>query len=377
VNTVSREELVTTARHAFDVADAMAWKTYDPYDILLSPFTALVRGRSPLLARVLLQVGRRAGPRTRSLLRIAPHEEPKALADFLQAAVALARNGEDWAAGYAPQLALRLRATATHAPAGCGWGLQFPWMSRFGGIDAAEPNIYTTTVACRALIDEYELTRDEQALETATAGGRFILDGLGSVVHRGRPWLRYTAGSTSPIVNVQASSASLFARLSGVTGEERFLEVADRSAEIAVAAQRADGSWPYSDDGAAPFVDGFHSGFTLQGLREYAELRPNGVAGVVSAVERGLAYFRAHLLTPDGLPRRFADGRRSTDGQNLAQCIQTLVVCGNSADAEVAARIWQFGRARLRLDRAARPALRWSVGPFVLATAYLLEPPRG
>jgi hypothetical protein len=370
----TRPALIRVARQAFDVGEALDWKSYDPYDILLSPLATLVRDRSPLLARILLQLGRRSGPRARRLLRIPPHEEPKALADFVQAAVMLARSGEEWASPYVRTLSERLLEQAAITSAGYGWGLQFPWVSRFGSIAAGEPNIYTTTAACRAFLDEYELERRPASLETAIGGMRFILDGLGSLTHGGRPWLRYTARWASPIVNVQASSASLFARVFEYYSEDVVLEAADRAAEAVVTSQRPDGSWAYSADGRGAFVDGFHSGFTLQGLHEYVARRDErAVPGTVAAIEAGLAYFKEHLLTPDGLPRGFTDGRVSLDGQNLAQSIQTLLVCGDDADAATATRIWQVGLPGLQLERSARPALRWSVGPFVLSTAFLLQ----
>jgi hypothetical protein len=141
-----------------------------------------------------------------------------------------------------------------------------------------------------------------------------------------------------------------------------------------MAAQRRDGSWSYSEDGRAPFVDGFHTGYTLQGLAEYDTAREgDAAAGAHAAVDRGFAYFVEHLLTSDGLPRGIADGPPSLDGQNVAQCVQTLVVCAREpAHLQSAEQLW--GRCLPRLlsgggDRF--PALRWTVAPAVLATAYL------
>jgi hypothetical protein len=286
----------------------------------------------------------------------------------------LARSGEGWAAAYSHELSTRLQRRAVRASAGCGWGIQFPWVSRFGAIAAGEPNIYTTTVACQALLDNHELRGSSTSLDTAVEAVDFIFRGLGTFTHRGRTWLRYTAGSTSPIVNVQASSASLFARVAEHCDDEKLLEAADRAAEVVVSSQRDDGSWTYSDDGRGDFVDGFHSGFTLQGLVEYAaRRRVHGVPGTAHAIEAGFSYFKEHLLTPDGRPRGFADGSVSLDGQNLAQAIQTLVVCGDEADAVIAARMWELGAGQRPVSQATFPALRWSIGPSVLATAYLVR----
>jgi polysaccharide biosynthesis protein VpsJ len=372
--TMPREVLVCAARRRFELAEALDWKSYDPYDILLSPSTRLLREWSPLASRILIQLGRRSGSRLRRILSVPPHEEPKAVADFLQAAALLARNGEGWAADYAPALSTRLVTQAVRSQAGHGWGIQFPWVSRFGCIAAGEPNIYTTTFACQALLDDYELEQRPSSLHAAIGGVRFLLRDLGSLTHRGRTWLRYTATSTSPIINVQASSASLFSRIADHCHDEGLLEAADRAADAVVASQGADGSWTYSDDGRGAFVDGFHSGFTLQGLQEYAARRKEQmVPGTARAIKIGFAYFREHLLTPNGLPRGFADGRVSLNGQNLAQAIQTLLVCGDAADRLAAARIWRLGIQLRPLDEGGFPALRWSIGPSVLATAFLVR----
>jgi hypothetical protein len=371
---VSNDALGSAARQAFSVGEALDWRSYDPYDILLSPYLGRAFDGPRLLARALLQLGKLTGQRARRWPRVPEHEEAKALADFLQAAVLLAQSGESWAAEYVPTLSQRLRAQGTATSGGRGWGNNFPWVSRFDRIGIGEPNIYTTTAACRALLDAYELEERAEALGAAIEGARFMLDDLGFLQQGGRLWLRYAARSTGRIVNVQASSASLFARLFRHHREPSVLEAADRAAEAVVASQHADGSWTYSEDPRGAFVDGFHTGFTLQGLQEYVESRGHdAVSGAAAAIDTGFSYFKNHLMTPKGLPRGFADDHVSLDGQNVAQCIQTLLVCGEDSDVSTAVRLWELGFSGLQLDEPGARSLRWAVGPFVLSTAYLLR----
>jgi hypothetical protein len=370
---IPRERLVDAAHALFRLAETLDWKSYDPYDILLSPLAGRVPDRLPLLARLLLQLGRRSGVTLRRLLRVAPHEEPKALADFLRAAAILDRANEDWAGAHAELLSRRLIDAAVETPAGRGWGIQFPWVSRYGTMAAGAANVYTTTVACQALLDDHELSGREISLEAAASGTRFIRSGLGSFVHGGRQWLRYAAGSASPIVNVQASAASLFARLSRKLGDEELLAAADHAAEVVISAQRADGSWPYSVDDRGAFVDGFHTGFTLEGLVQYAGFRGGeGARAVSNAVDAGFAFFEEHLLTADGRPRGLADARPTADGQTVAQAIQTLLTRGTSEDKALARQIWVTAWNAKHVERPF-PALRWSLGPIVVATAVLVQ----
>lgn len=378
VEAPARERLALAAREAFDLASRLDWASHDPYDLLLSPLGRAVQARSWFGARLVVQAGRRSGKRVRRVLHVPEHAEPKTLADFLRAGVLLSDAGETWASAYAPELAARLRTSSTAAHAGRGWGLAFPYASRFVSVDSGVPNLYTTTAACQALLDYHELTQDAAALETVLEGCRFLVDGLGTFEHNGHTWLRYWRGLDSPTVNVQASAASLLARAGALAGDGRLLARADDAARAALGTQRRDGSWPYSDDGRADFVDGFHTGFTLQGLAEYGSRRgAHAVAGTADAVERGFAYFADHLLTPEGLPRGLADGKASLEGQNVAQCIQTLVVCGRGpADSAAALRLWQrCVEPVLSGRRHGFPALRWSIAPAVLATAYLASSP--
>lgn len=100
-------------------------------------------------------------------------------------------------------------------------------------------------------------------------------------------------------------------------------------------------------------------------------------SSVSAAIDAGLDYFHTRLMT-EGLPRGFADGGVSLDAQNVAQCIQTHVICPrDQRDLTAALRIWTVTTAAgaLRPRRSPRPlaALRWALGPRVLATAYLLS----
>jgi hypothetical protein len=373
---VSPERLVRALRRDFSAGASAEWRSHDPYDALLSPLARRLPQISPLVARVVQQVGRRSSVGLRRLLRVPQHEESKTLADFLQAAVILVGLGEAWSKDYVPTLSARLRDRAIATASGCAWGNAFPYASRYVAVPADEPNIYTTTAACQALLDSYELAGDEESLEAAVLGTRYIRQDLGSFTYEGTSWLRYFASTDAPIVNVQASAASLFARVGRRQSDDELLEAGDQAAQTVLTAQRADGRWTYSVDGRGDFVDGFHTGFTLQGLVEYAAHREAGEAAAVDvAVVAGLAYFKEHLLTADGLPRGFADGAPTRDGQTLAQAIQTLVVCGRGSDQATAKRIW--AQTDEQLQRGRFLALRWSVAPFALATAHLLRATSG
>jgi hypothetical protein len=363
--------LETEARRAFDTASGIDWRSHDPFDLLLSPYLGGLRRHAPLAARVFVQVGKRSGARTRRLLRVPTHEEPKALADYLRAAVLLSSLGCTWALPWVDPLVARVRAIS-RTPV---WGLGFPYVSRFSNAATDTPNTYVTGAVAEALLDAAVLLDEPGIADCAHAGTRFVVESLGSFTHGGHRWLRYWPENDARIVNVQALAAGLLARVDSQLGDSQLGALADGLVETVLAAQRPDGSWLYSDDPTGTFIDGFHTGFTLQGLTEYTGWRSDDTrAGpVADAVRLGLRYFHERLMTPEGLPRGFSDGRVSLDTQNVAQCIQTHVVCARDArDLTAAFRLWSATEVAAT-TKARYTALRWSLGPRVLATSHLLR----
>jgi hypothetical protein len=56
-----------------------------------------------------------------------------------------------------------------------------------------------------------------------------------------------------------ASAAKFF-------GNDEWLKIAAGNVDFVLAAQNADGSWPYAKDGVRDFVDHFHTGFVMKAL---------------------------------------------------------------------------------------------------------------
>lgn len=387
LNSQMHNRLLSEAQAWFRLAEKLDWKSYDPMDFLGSPYLARVQSVSHFGARVFVQMGIRLGATSRRLLRIEHHEEAKTLSDYLSAAALFVKCGQTWAASYIEPLIIRLNDKAIVTPRGRGWGLEFPYSTRFVNAPARTPNLYQTSNAVQALLDAYAVTRNPEAYQSAISGIEFILNELGHFELGGHTWFRYWAGRANPIVNVQALSASLFARMGLCLGDSRMLELADRVAWTVISVQRFDGSWFYSVDDRANFVDSFHTGFILQGLTEYLQHRNSSAFPQTrEAIQRGLAFFAKHLITSEGLPRYFADGPVEPDGQSFAQCIQTLVVCAPTLDhIEMALVVWKSMDKMLCMDGARHyrygkglsmqrePQLRWSIGPAVLATARVFS----
>jgi hypothetical protein len=372
--TAPSDELREAAHHAFELGEGVDWRSHDPFDLLLSPYARLLT-RSPLAARMWIQVGRRTGRRTRRVLGVPEHREAKALADFVSAAVILSRRDDGSYLDTAERLAGLLEESSVESYTGRGWGLSFDYVSRFGRIDANTPNAYTTISAAEALLDWGDRTGVGPVSAAVTGARAFLLGDLRGLAYNDALWFRYTSRGAAPIVNIQASAAAFFARLAWSYGDTEAEAIAHAAAETTIAAQRPDGSWPYSVDGRAEFVDGFHTGFTLQGLHGYlSHAGARAVSGTDETIAHGFDYFLAHLMTADGLPRGFADGAVTMDAPNAAQCVQTLLSCGGESQIDRALDVWRAAVSRhLSPRREELLSLRWNLAPAVLATTIALD----
>lgn len=371
------------------LAEQLNWQSYDPMDFLLSPYFKDVQRISSFAARVLVQSGMRSGSRIRRILKIPPHEEAKTLSDYLSAAVILMKADQPGAEYYVRLLTEKLQCKAIPSPLAsrCGWGLEFPYSTRFVNAATRTPNIYQTTNALHSFLDCYDVTGDETFLRTLMKGVRFINEDLGCYLTGGYLWFRYFASGSYPVINIQASLASLYARIGKILNSWQYLDLADRLAYTVISVQQPDGSWPYSYGSKAKFIDGFHTGFILQGLKEYSCQRGSQAqTDTYLPLKKGFDFYIHHLLLPGGLPRYYADGPFKPDGQNIAQCIQVLVTCSDAPEHyDLAWQVWWNMFNYLNLGQpGGRPEkessnlfsrryiqLRWTVAPVVLATAHL------
>jgi hypothetical protein len=275
-------------------------------------------------------------------------------------------RGVDWPEQYIGQLGDRLCRLAVPTTHGCGWGLGFPYASRFVSVPARTPNAYTTISCVLALARAAAKTGDERLLTAAQAGARAISSDLGIVDDGARRWFRYWPHNDACIVNLQALIAGCFAQLGRTVGDQRLIDEAELAAEITSAAQHEDGSFPYSLDDRGSFVDAFHTGFVLEGLSRF---RDAGGQLSASCVPHGVDYLQARLMAPSGLPRSSPDGRVVQDGQNVGQLVQTLALCGDAGQTRLACEVWQAHAQPTAFGPTA--SLRWDVGPIVLAGAHL------
>lgn len=232
------------------------------------------------------------------------------------------------------------------------WGYHFDVETRFFFYSRETPNTIATAFAGLALIAAHEHRGSERARELAEGVGEFFLRRIEATPDPAPAgsgaYLGYFPGDRTPIHNASMLAASVLARLHELGGREDFAAAARAAVAYALAHQRADGSWPYAEDGRGEWVDNFHTGYVLDALLRCATALDDDAA--LAAWRRGMAFYRERLFEPDGAPRFTTERLHPIDGQSVAQSIESFAL-GSRLHPELlvdARRVLDYGLERMR-----------------------------
>ncbi|MBN2594647.1 MAG: glycoside hydrolase family 127 protein [Sedimentisphaerales bacterium] len=300
--------------------EAADYAGYDPYDALNSPLIRLISSKSKNLRIVFTQFLRRCPVNLRPLLGVKKGHNPKAMGLFLwgySKLYALAKERRylervDYILNILEQL-------QSGGYSGYCWGYNFDWQSRTFMRPAGTPTIVNTSFIGHALLDCYELTGRQRALDMAIPIKDFILCDL----HRTRLddtfCFSYTPVDTEAVHNANLLGASILARLTRYCDDDRLTEATLASLEYSMRLQRDDGSWFYADTSIQSWIDSFHTGFNLQAIRYILD------AGLApehrSAYRKGIKYYAGNFFLEDGTPKYYHDRIYPIDIHSPAQAI--------------------------------------------------------
>ena len=293
---------------------------YDPYDALNSPLIRRIGANNKWLRVGATHLIRRSPVNLRPLFGIRKGHNPKGIGLFL------------W--GYSKLYALTkerrylervdyilniLEQLQSKGYSGNCWGYNFDWQSRTFMRPKGTPTIVNTSFIGHALLDCYELTGRQRALDMAIPIKGFILGDLHRTRLDGTFCFSYTPVDTEAVHNANLLGASILARLTRYCDDDRLTQAALASLEYSMRHQRDDGSWFYADTSIQRWIDSFHTGFNLQAIRYIlnAGLAPEYRA----AYRKGVEYYAGNFFLEDGTPKYYHDRIYPIDIHSPAQAI--------------------------------------------------------
>jgi len=293
---------------------------YDPYDALNSPLIRRIGANNKWVRVGATHLIRRSPVNLRPLFGIRKGHNPKGIGLFL------------W--GYSKLYALTkerrylervdyilniLEQLQSKGYSGNCWGYNFDWQSWTFMRPKGTPTIVNTSFIGHALLDCYELTGRQRALDMAIPIKDFILGDLHRTGLNGTFCFSYTPVDTEAVHNANLLGASILARLTRYCDDDRLTQAALASLEYSMRHQRDDGSWFYADTSIQRWIDSFHTGFNLQAIRYIldAGLAPEYRA----AYRKGVEYYAGNFFLEDGTPKYYHDRIYPIDIHSPAQAI--------------------------------------------------------
>jgi hypothetical protein len=296
------------------------WSGYDPYDGLNSPILrwAALGLKYPRIAAI--QFMKKSPMDLRPLLRVRPGHNPKGLGLFLWGYAKLYRASGDAAAlencGRLIELLKQYRATGYH---GNCWGYNFDWQSRAFYVPKGTPTIVNTTFIGHALLDTFEYSGLQQALDMALPIRQFLLNDLFRTREGNDFCFSYTPIDQIAVHNANLLGASLLIRLHHYDAHDEGYEAAHASLRYSMKYQRDDGSWWYAEPDYQHWIDSFHTGFNLQSIQYFLE--QGEAAQFQDAYDRGIQFYADKFFLEDGTPKYYHDRTYPIDIHSYAQAI--------------------------------------------------------
>ena len=357
------------------------FKGFDPYDGLNSFLFYGVPFRNKYWGILITQFFKRFPLNLRPFFGIRKMRNAKGISLYIMGLLNLYRSYRDEKyLSLAAELAKWLLKNRSPYTERYAWGYNFPWQSRNSFKPEFYPNVVTTVFCAESLLELYMETGESRLVDIVESSGEFILNELNRYEDERGICFSYGPGDSERVYNATLLASMLLADLWSITGRNKYIDYALKSAEFVVKSQNEDGSWYYGDVDNQKWIDNFHTGYNLWALLSINEKVNH--REIYNSIKAGYRFYRENLFTEDFIPRNTIDSLYPLDIHAFA--VSSLVF-GMFEDFEYQERVLKnainifysdegyfyyrdTGRILIRI-----PYMRWSNGWMFLAlTDYLL-----
>lgn len=212
----------------------------------------------------------------------------------------------------------------------CSWGLPFDFVSRNGFMSKDTPNVITTYYAVNALLDLYEISKDENIIKKAESAALFLINEVGYKTCATGLYFGYYPGKIEPIHNSSVLVAALLSRINLFINSNEISRLAEQAISYTCSCQNTDGSWYYGENRNLKWIDNFHTGYVLEAIYNYQKYTGNTRFNL--HVSNGLKFFLNNLIYDGFLPKYYSNRKYPIDSQTIAQTILTYYIFKNEID---------------------------------------------
>lgn len=321
-----KEKILASFNSLKHYCEQEGFKGYDPYDGLNSRFfqSISLTKKNRIVRLFWIQLFKKLPINLRPLFLIEKDYNPKGLGLFLSGYCNLySIEQKPEYLTHINHLADKILSLQSPGWSGSCWGYNFDWQARAFFQPKYTPTVVASTFIGYALLDAYDILKDEKLLDTARSICDFILKDLNKTYDQDGDF----AFSYSPLDKTQVFNASLLgsrmlAKVYSYTKEEYLIKEAKKSVAFCCKYQKQDGSWSY---GTLPFhqwVDSFHTGYNLECINEYQKYSCD--TSFNQNIEKGLTYYLNTFYTAEGIPKYYNNKIYPIDVHSSAQLVVTL-----------------------------------------------------
>ena len=338
MNVINLEQILFSV---LERAETECYTGYSKFDALSSPIVRALSFNWWLPRLLWTQLVMRAPVNIRPLLRVEKGINPKGVALFARANLALYEICPEekfaararWLLGWLLDHDSRMRGDYH----GNCWGYHHAWQSP--GFYAPEwfPNCIVTVFVAEALLHGYRVLGDMHYLTAVRSAADFILNDLtvfqeddeqkciAYVPHIERQFV---------VINNNALAGALLAKIGKTTNELYLVDQARKLIEFVVRQRTSYDAWYYTVEPGQTLIthDNYHTGGILDALLEYEQVTGDERHHMV--YERALKYYRDHLFLEDGTPKWMNNQTYPLDVHGAAQGIITFAFARNFDFAE-------------------------------------------
>jgi rhamnogalacturonyl hydrolase YesR len=298
------------------------YKGYEPFDGLSSIFRPLTFGNL-LLDRILLQLIRQSPINLRLLFGVRPLDSTIGRGYMAWGYCHMFKMTGD--PRYREQAVACLQWLIENKSAGYkefSWGKHFDFASRGGLYRAFEPILVWTALIAHAFLEAYEKFGDRKHLEVADSVCRWIMKLPRNQTDSGFCMGYHYRDFTATIHNSNMVGAAVLIRTAKHTGNQEYLAAAKGAITYSSMRQLPNGAWLYGEDPSNHWIDNFHTGYNLDGLKCYIDY--SGDREYEGVLKKGLDFYRKHFFEDNGRPKYYHNRVYPVDSQCASQAIDTL-----------------------------------------------------
>ena len=314
--------------------EAEDFKGWDPYDGMNSKvFQALPLKHWDLARLAWIQGFKRSPINFRKLLLVPKEHNTKGLALFLLGycrLYKLAENGnEDF--GTKDQILQRINELSelllglrSKGYSGSAWGYNFDWQARrLFLFKKYTPTVVATCFCVEALLESYEITKNEHVLKETVTAADFVVKDLSRTKHGSGIIFSYSVlDGNNTVINASLLGAKILSYSYKYTKNQAHADLAKQAVIAACDLQSEDGSWIYGLLPVQSWIDSFHTGFNLDAIETYQQ--NTGDQSFQTYLDKGLKYYLENFFEGDGMPKYYHDKIFPIDIHCPAQVIVTL-----------------------------------------------------